>query len=435
MTPSSDAAVSAGAMLDISVSLVDIRPPVPVSGRDHAAWMAATLDGRFYLAWLGFDRERLRDSQCILRYSPDTGTWETVYQKTSSRRGARNEEVASLPSAFLTNYPSGKNGTLYARFASPLGGTRLCSVEDGANFRSVRIDSQDFTAALALREVVAGSAAHYALFAEKGRNALKSRSFQIRSGRWEELSVPIRSRGPVPPEPSHIAFYDGRLVLAIDDPREGFDLWTMAANGKKSPDWNSLLTRGGQYYSMNAQVFACVPWKNALYVACGRSEPRHGRQYQEGFEILRIYSDGSWDIAIGAPRVTPSGLKIPLACLGPGMDEFEPARFCLLSAAADELILGTYDDVGGFRIWCSRDGESWSDSADAELAGLPKVRLASGFPISEGTVLLLEFESPLKDRTFNIWFRPCRNDLRVNGLAMPSRQVPPDRPTPCPESL
>ena len=110
MTPSSDAAVSAGAMLDISVSLVDIRPPVPVSGRDHAAWMAAILDGRFYLAWLGFDGERLRDSQCILRYSPDAGTWETVYQETSSRRGARNEEVAGLPSAFLTNYPSGKNG-------------------------------------------------------------------------------------------------------------------------------------------------------------------------------------------------------------------------------------------------------------------------------------------------------------------------------------
>ena len=49
-------------------------------------------------------------------------------------------------------------------------------------------------------------------------------------------------------------------------------------------------------------------------------------------------------------------------------------------------------------------------AADAELAGLPKVWLVSAFPISEGTVLLLEFESPLKDRTFNIWFRPCRSD-------------------------
>ena len=91
---------------------------------------------------------------------------------------------------------------------------------------------------------------------------------------------------------------------------------------------------------MNAQVFACVPWKNALYVACGRSEPRRGRQYQEGFEILRIYPDGSWDVVIGAPRVTRSGLKIPLACLGPGMDEFEPARFCLLSAAARRAASG-----------------------------------------------------------------------------------------------
>jgi hypothetical protein len=411
MTTSSESAVSAVAMPGISASLVDIRPPVPVSGRDDAAWMAATRDGRFYFAWLGFDEEKLRESQCILRYSPDAGTWETVYQKTSSRRAARNEEVADHPSTFLTNYPSGENGTLYARFASPLAETRLCSAGDGTKFRSIRSDSQDLIAALELRDMVAGSAAHYALFAEKGKSALKSRSLQVRSGPWEELSLPIQSRGPVPPERTHIAFYNGQLVLAIDDPRQGFDLWTMAANGKNSSDWSSLLTRGGQHYSMNAEVFACVPWKNALYLACGHSEPRRGIQYQRGFEILRVYSDGSWDIVIGAPRVTQSGLKIPLACLGPGMDEFEPARFCLLSAAADELLLGTYDDVAGFRIWCSRDGESWSDSADAELAGLPKVRFASGFPISGGTVLVLDLEGSLKDSPFKIWFRPFRSDL------------------------
>ena len=141
--------------------------------------MAATLEGRFYLAWLGFDGEKLHDSQCILRYSPDAGTWETVYQETSSRRGARNEEAAGLPSAFLTNYPSGKNGgslralRLAARarhdYAAP--GMEL-------NFAASASIPKTSTAALALREMVAGFASHYALFAEKGRNALKSRSLQ-----------------------------------------------------------------------------------------------------------------------------------------------------------------------------------------------------------------------------------------------------------------
>ena len=179
-------------------------PPVPASAHDHAAWMAATLDGRFYLAWLGFDEQKLRGSQCILRYSPDPGTWETVYQETSSRRRARNEEAAGLPSVFLTHYPSGKNESLFGRFVSPLGETRLCSDEEGAKFRSVRIDSQDLTVALAVREMVAGAAAHYALFAEEGRNALRISKLQIRSRRWKEISLPVQSRGRVSPEPSHI---------------------------------------------------------------------------------------------------------------------------------------------------------------------------------------------------------------------------------------
>ena len=405
MTTISAPAVSARATPDIPASLVNSIPPVPASGRDHAAWMAATLEGQFYLAWLGFDAEKLFDSQCILRYSPDAGTWETVYQKTSSSRGARqNEQVAVLLSAFLTSYPSGKNGTLYARFASPLGERRVCSAEGGAKFRSVRIDSQDFAAALALREMVAGPAAQYALFTEKGRSALRSQNPEVRSPHWTDLPLPVQSPAR-PPQPSHIALFNERLVLATDDPRQGFDLWAMEANGENSPDWTSLLTRGGHRYSMNAQVFACLPWKDALYLACGRSEPRRRRQYQEGFEILRVYSDGSWDVVVGAPRVTSSGLKIPLACLGPGMDEFDPARFCFLSAAADELLLGTYDDVAGFRLWRSRDGESWSGASDAELVGLEKVCLASAFPISKGTVLFLELENSLGGRTFNIWFR------------------------------
>jgi hypothetical protein len=74
-----------------------------------------------------------------------------LYQKIISSRRARTKEVAAvLASVFFTSYPNGKNETLYARFASQLGEGRICSAQRGAKFPSVRGDSRDFAATLAV---------------------------------------------------------------------------------------------------------------------------------------------------------------------------------------------------------------------------------------------------------------------------------------------
>ncbi len=427
MTAVSARSIPARATLDTPSGLVNCMPPVPASAHDHAAWMAATLKGRFYLAWLGFNEQKLRGSQSILRYCPNSGNWETVYQKTfSSRRRRKNEQAAPLTSVLLTRYTSGKNQSLFGRFVSPLVESRICSDDEGGKFRDVPADSPDFKVAPAVRKIVAGATSDYALFGEEGRNALRSRKRGIPSLQWTEIPLPVQSETAASSQPSLISLFNERLVLAIDDSKQGFELWSMATSGKEAPGWTRLLARGGQRYSMNAQVFSCVPWKDALYVACGHNESPHSRQFQGAFEILRIYPDASWDVSIGAPRVTSVGLKIPLSCVGPGMNEFQPGQFRFLSAAGDQLLLGTYEDVAGFRLWRSRDGESWSDTSPPELVGPEKVRQASAFQIPAGTMLLLELENAFRARTFSIWLRHSEATLELDE---PTRDTSSNRQT------
>jgi hypothetical protein len=402
---------SAPALSPAPGALTEITPSLPRAGHDNAAWAAAVLSGQFYLAWLVFDEQRQRDSRVILRYSPEAGTWETLYQKTISASRARrkqwaDEHKSSDLSAAIRSYRANNEEVLYVQFVSPFGKTQLCSSEDRADFRNIRADSKVLAAALALREKLTGKADEYGLFSKDNGNLLQRRSLRGGLPRWTQVSMPAKGAGAGPPQLSHVTSFDGKLAIAIDDPKEGFHLWTKNLDSESPQEWVSLLRRGGQRYSMNAHVFACVPWKDALYVVSGPGERQSRTDQQLGFELLRIYLDGSWDLVVGAPRLTASGLKVPLSCLGPGMDEFTPARFCFLADAGSELLLGTYEDIAGLRIWQSFDGESWSVVNSAQLAGLEKIRNASAFPISVCTALLFEFEGSLRGRTFDIWLRP-----------------------------
>jgi hypothetical protein len=373
---------------------------LPQSG--HAAGAAAVLDGQFYFAWLGFDPQRKRDSRSILRYVPALGKWETVYEKAKSSRRSHQDDAelhfeADSLGAFLTTYPVGEKEILCARFSSPLGETRVCSAEDGEKFRDLRTGTKNLAEGFNLREAVRCSDAQYALFAKDGDDALYCRVLRKNATDWVGIATPV--------PPSRIAVFNDRLAVAADHLVRGFELLAMNGNEDGAPSWSSLLTRGGYRFSLNGRVLGCVPWKDALYVACGRAEDvRRGRLYQDGFEILRVYPDASWDLVVGTPRVSEAGLKIPLACLGPGTDQFQPSEFRFLTATAMNLLLGTYEDAAGLCIWYSADGVSWSQASYPEFAGLEKVRAASALPIREGTVLFLEMEGPLRGRTSGVWF-------------------------------
>lgn len=175
---------------------------------------------------------------------------------------------------------------------------------------------------------------------------------------------------------SHIAAFAGSLFAAINHPTRGFELhaWSDSTTG-----WRRILSRGADRFAANADVLCLVPGDDFLLLASGRSDPRP-KWLEEGFEVLRVNSDETWDLLVGVPRVTPVGFKVPLSTRGPGFDEFQPGALCFFFRAGAAYILGTFEVNGGLKLWTSPDAISWSlDSASAEVGCLDvrKVQLVT----------------------------------------------------------
>lgn len=175
---------------------------------------------------------------------------------------------------------------------------------------------------------------------------------------------------------SMIAVQGARLYAAVPDDEYGFTLWC-ADITDESAQWRALIERGAERFVHNRQVFALVPHDQRLFIAAGTApEARHPESaffdYQ-GFELLRLDGDDEdWELLAGVPRVSPTGLKLPLSVLGPGLGARRRYEWCFLHAQAGHLILGARDEEG-LRPWRSPDGERWEALAPGGLELIQEV--------------------------------------------------------------
>ena len=366
----------------------NITPGGIAADREEAVWAAATLGGVLFLAVVS------AEAHSILRFSAATGKWETVHHKTTqrTRAGGGAELTETALSALLFAHRSKTGEALYARLISPCETENLRSNQDGSSFEVTRSHFEDFQDAAASGRRSQGA---------KCAIRLEGDSLSICSlnqpGVCKAIALPAI---PATARFSQAVSWNNLLTVAADDPARGCSLWNSPVADSAQPNWAQSLSRGGHRFSANAEVLALTTWKNALYLACGRSG--ECEKNPSGFELLRVYPDGSWDLLAGTPRVTDTGLKIPLAGFGPGLNEFEPSRFCFLTATGNQLVLGTYHEFAGFRIWRSTEGEAWA-AGEAELVGMDRVRGATALPLGDGLALFLELYSPLRGKTFNLW--------------------------------
>jgi hypothetical protein len=111
-------------------------------------------------------------------------------------------------------------------------------------------------------------------------------------------------------------------------------------------------------------------------------------------------------------RFTPGGLKVPLSLLGPGLGDFYNSMVRSLATHDGVLYLGTFqweayrcleinspNVVGGYQLWASTDGESWTrvledgngspaDLGIASLLSTPHGRLGEKFDFEQGFKVL-----------------------------------------------
>jgi hypothetical protein len=107
--------------------------------------------------------------------------------------------------------------------------------------------------------------------------------------------------------------------------------------------------------------------------------------------LIRIYPDDTWNLVMGTARETPHGRKLPVSGLGAGFDNFFNGYIWRMVVHDGWLYVGTFDwsvfllfaqrsrmlpwlqkhvdehgaeaivsQQGGFDLWRSRDGNTWS---------------------------------------------------------------------------
>jgi hypothetical protein len=221
---------------------------------------------------------------------------------------------------------------------------------------------------------------------------------------WELLSAP-GAEDASNQAVSDIAVFNGALYAATVNSVQGFQIWQTEQPDQANPAWSKVLSKGAYRYAINAQVFHLTPFQGCLYVASGmpNAEALTVKDfYADGFELLRLYPDGDWDLLIGTPKFTPQGLKVPLSAVGPGFDDSFNRTVQALIVDRDRLYLASQGKAG-FQISGTESGEEWSLVSTPELSSYYQVQVHTVLPLSLGLVWILGVSEPTGNQRLQIW--------------------------------
>ena len=145
---------------------------------------------------------------------------------------------------------------------------------------------------------------------------------------------------------------------------------------------------------------------DALYLITGtdpraRSPSSKFSDYQ-GFEIIRIGADGTWDLLVGVPRFSPGGLRIPLSGLGPGMHPTLRREPYGCWSQGEHLFLCLHG-VQGVQLWYSSAGEDWSSWSQPEFAAIHQLDRCRTMALDRSRVLVLDTTDAAGQTSTTIW--------------------------------
>ncbi len=383
-------------------------------GRESSitAHSMAYFRGSLYLGTGCADPVEAKDAPRILRYDSAVGKWLTVYESPlidpSPRSHVPDLRTGKAPAGLAkfhrnpallprdTGYRSmcvfqgatDDAPALYISTMSRTGGLILRSA-DGQTFESVSApgfgdpDIYSFRGLVAFGDRIFASAAGVITdeFLDRhiGREAKIYVSDDPRTGHWV-AAAETGFGDPSNLAVSAIGLAFGRLYAGTANPDMGFQIWQTEAQGSPPFDWVPVLIDGAGGFNQNYAVGAMAEFNGALYVGSGITGFGYDTVYDVGpasCELLRVFPDENWDLIAGRMRFTPDGLKVPLSLLGPGLGDFYNSMICSLAIHEHVLYLGTYqweafrcleidasDIVGGYQLWASVNGETWTPVID-----------------------------------------------------------------------
>jgi hypothetical protein len=280
----------------------------------------------------------------IWRYTPETNTWERVYQApndveipgspgkyTARDIGYRGMTVFTESDGTEALYVGG--ATSYALWP-PMPPPRILRSTDGTTFEPIPQDPGTFLGDLGFRQST-------------------FRSMEVYKGRLYVINGDIQGQGAVleaenpaggndnfrqitPPgmQVFEMAVFNGFLYFGLADRYKGYSVVKTDAMGTPPYTFTPVVTNGGFLQpSPSMSVVSMSMLDDRLYV--GTDSP---------VEVIRINPDDSWDLVVGTPRQTPDGWKYPLSGMGTGFDWPLTSHAWRMQAHQGVLYVGTNDD-------------------------------------------------------------------------------------------
>lgn len=283
----------------------------------------------------------------IWRWTPETDTWERVYQSLNDIEipdhpgkyvardvGYRYMAVFNEVDGTEALYVSGVSARSYIKGIPP---PRILRSTDGVTFEPIPQDPGTFLGDLDTLDGIDMNSFR-ALTVYKGR-------LYATVGRIYGNGVVLEAENPAggndnfrqisPPGMTvfEMVPYNGFLYVGTTDLENGYSVLKTDASGEIPYSFIPIVTNGGfRQPRPSGSVLSMFVFKDRLYVGTDRPA-----------ELIRINPDDSWDLIVGTPRDTPDGRKEPLSGMGDGFDFWLNGHMWRMGEYDGWLYVGTWD--------------------------------------------------------------------------------------------
>ncbi len=379
----------------------NITPPALIETKGEIASSIIVFQEQLYLAIASYQTRKGSNYISIMRYDTEASNWQEMYRSSllleSNDSDTETPQIANINLQVDFAIFQGKEEVqeaLHIHVISPFN-YQLIDSKNGVDFSLIYSAQPSETAFVPRQKFISYQQQLYSL--PSNTQVLETTAetpfiytcTSPQSGEWNSFKA--AQFGESNQRISNTVVFNNFLCAATENLTQGFQIWKTQNDASKSPSWEPLLTKGAYRYSLNPRVYSMAVFQENLYVASGIanvSSQDTPSPLPCGFELIRLYPEGDWDLIVGKPKFTPDGLKVPLSAMGDGFDEPYNQRVESLVVHKNHLYL-CFEHWDGFQLWRSEDGEIWEQVSFAQLNEYHNVTVKGALSTNAGLALLV----------------------------------------------